>query len=358
MISCFIGTSTSLYTSQNHLGTEDLLNIAAQQASNLLTKIDEMVRKNQQKFSLVKQLNLPIDQYAITGSGALGIRNLREIGDIDIIVTPALWNALSERYGVTDENSIKKVLFPGEIVEAFGEGSFYTEEINKDAPSIADRIAHAEIIEQLPFESLEHVLYYKRKMGRAKDLNDICLVEEIIAEKPCFEVRAIVNDIEQVKEKLSSLSAVFKSDYSFKDYIYYPKDRTIDLNKEIVRLRVYQKTNWIQQPVELAYKLKIFYGHSGSTKFKKQFNLMKETDGFLKNYTLAFTYSRTGFEYSMGNIKVFLEEIEGLAPSLELLSFSKDEISELLEELKPLQILSDSVPKLIENKQKQAVVNM
>lgn len=47
-----------------------------------------------------------------------------------------------------------------------------------DAPTIADRIANAEIIEGLPFESLEHVLYYKRKMGREKDVRDVLIIEE------------------------------------------------------------------------------------------------------------------------------------------------------------------------------------
>lgn len=312
-------------------------------------KLDEMVRKNQQKFSFVKQLNLPINQYAITGSGALGIRNLREIGDVDIIVTSELWNLLAKQYGIIDENNVKKIILPGGIVEAFGEESFFVEEKNKDAPSIADRIAQAEIIDQLSFESLEHVLYYKRKMGRDKDLKDISLIEKTIGENPCFEVRAFVSDIEKVKEKLSSLHAILKGDYLFKDYIYYPKDRVVDLNKEFVRLRAYQKTNWNQKPIELAYKVKTLPDRSGSTKFKKQFDAFEETEGSLSNYKLAFSYSRRGFEYSLNGIRIFLEDIDGLPPSLELLSPSKEEINKLFGLLQPLQILSDSVPKLIEH---------
>ena len=70
-------------------------------------------------------------------------------------------------------------MFPDKVVEALGEGSFYTEEKEKNAPTIAHRIASAERIEGLPFESLEHVLYYKRKMGREKDLQDIRLIEAL-----------------------------------------------------------------------------------------------------------------------------------------------------------------------------------
>ena len=146
--------------------------------SENLQKRDAMFQKNRQKFAAIKKLELPIGQYAITGSGALGIRNLREIGDIDIIVTAELWNVLAAKYGVTDETGVKKIVFPNGIVEALGECSFYTEKKDPDAPTIADRIANAEIIEDLPFESLEHVLYYKRKMGREKDVRDVLIIEE------------------------------------------------------------------------------------------------------------------------------------------------------------------------------------
>lgn len=146
--------------------------------SSNLQKMNEMLQKNRQMFATVKKLNLPIGQYAITGSGALGIRNLREIGDIDIVVTNELWNVLAAKYGIKDETGVKKIVFPDGIVEALGECSFYTEKKDRDAPTIADRIAHAEMIEGLPFESLEHVLYYKRKMGREKDLCDVQLIEK------------------------------------------------------------------------------------------------------------------------------------------------------------------------------------
>lgn len=143
-----------------------------------LQKIDTMLQNNRQKFAAVKKLGLPIGQYAITGSGALGIRNLREIGDIDIIVLDELWNALAAKYDVTEEIGVKKIVFPDGVIEALGESALYTEKNNPNTPTIADRIANAEIIEGLPFESIEHVLYYKRKMGREKDMRDVQIIEE------------------------------------------------------------------------------------------------------------------------------------------------------------------------------------
>lgn len=136
-----------------------------------------MIKNNEQKFLDLKALNLPLGQYAITGSGPMGIRNLREIGDIDIIVSLKLWNTLSEKHGVIDTGTVKKIALLGEEVEALGPNSFYTLPISADDPTFSDRITNAEIIDGLPFESLEHVIYYKRKMGREKDLHDIQIIQ-------------------------------------------------------------------------------------------------------------------------------------------------------------------------------------
>lgn len=315
-----------------------------------LAKTIEMVQKNQEKFSLVKKLNLPIDQYALTGSGALGIRNLREIADIDIIVTSPLWNILAAKYGVTDENMTRKIVFPGGLIEAFGENSFYGREKEKDALTIADRIAKSEIIDHLPFESLETLIKFKRKMGREKDLVDISLIEKKLNEKSCFEVRAVVGNIKAVQDKLSLLNASFEGDYSFKDSIYNLKNCSFDLNREFVRLRVYHITNWNQKALELTYKMKIIPGQSGTTLFKKEFNAIAEAELFLKDYSHLFSYSRNGLEYKLGEVRIFLEEIEELPPTIELLYSSQEEINHLLKVLSPIKILSESVPKLVENK--------
>jgi hypothetical protein len=152
-------------------------------------------KANKYKFNAIKALNLPIGQYAITGSGALGIRNLKTIGDIDIIVTAELWNILAKKHGVTNENNVQKIVFPDGIVEALGEQSFHAEKKDRGAPAINERIAKAEIIEGLPFESLEHVLYYKRKMNREKDKQDIELIEGLIKKEKAAE---ITNDRQKV----------------------------------------------------------------------------------------------------------------------------------------------------------------
>ncbi len=65
-----------------------------------------MIKNNVEKFDILRGQNLPVEQYAITGSGPMGIRDLKVIGDIDIIVTDELWKVLELRFGVTDSNEI------------------------------------------------------------------------------------------------------------------------------------------------------------------------------------------------------------------------------------------------------------
>ena len=164
-----------------------------------------------------------------------------------------------------------------------------------------------------------------------------------------FEIRAFIIDIEQARSQLSSLNAEFKWEYEFSDYIYYPLDRDFDLNKEFVRLRVFQETHWDQKVVELSHKVKGGPGLQGSLKMKEEFNTVEEAETFLTGYRLAFSYERRGFEYVLDDVKIFLEDVHGLQPSVELVSPSKENINQILDNLAPVEILSDSIPKLMQN---------
>lgn len=136
-----------------------------------------MIKSNYEKFDMLRGQNLPVEQYAITGSGPMGIRDLKIIGDIDIIVTDELWKVLESRFGVTDPNEIKKICFPGGEIEAFCQSSFDAKKLDSVVGRVSDRILHAEIIDDLPFEKMSNILYFKKQYMRDKDLNDIKLIE-------------------------------------------------------------------------------------------------------------------------------------------------------------------------------------
>lgn len=120
---------------------------------------------NSPKFDIVKALNLPIGQYAITASGPLGLRDLRLISDIDIIVDSKLWAQLSENYKTVQDHGDKK-LVSDNLIDIIGSESILNPV--SGAPTIAEQIASAEYIEGLAFVCLEYVLFFKERMGREK----------------------------------------------------------------------------------------------------------------------------------------------------------------------------------------------
>lgn len=134
-----------------------------------------MNESNQKKFDALKAYHLPVDQYIITGSGPMGIRGLKEVNDLDLITTSDLFDELVEKFGIQKESAIEKVVFPDSCIEAFKESSF--DALPSDRPTPKNRIKKAEILEGLPFDRLEHVLFFKYLMAREKDISDILAIE-------------------------------------------------------------------------------------------------------------------------------------------------------------------------------------
>ncbi len=134
--------------------------------------------ENDAKFQLVRDLNLPLGRYAITSSGPLGVREIREIGDIDLIVDNDLWDELADAYPATEKHGVTVIRISPDI-EVIGLGSS-DEPGEAGQPSVAEQIAQADIIGGLPFVNLRHVLYFKRQMNREKDQPDIAALERLL----------------------------------------------------------------------------------------------------------------------------------------------------------------------------------
>lgn len=124
---------------------------------------------NRKLFEKFKQLGFPLGKYEIISSGPLGIRNIREIADIDVIVTDDLWEELSEKYEVSVEDGLKKIHIDDDI-EVIS-----TEKFEND---VEEQIRQAEIIEEMAFQPLDELAYYKERQGREKDLKDVELIKE------------------------------------------------------------------------------------------------------------------------------------------------------------------------------------
>lgn len=119
--------------------------------------------------------NMPKSEYVITGSGPLSIRGIRMMSDIDMGVTKILWDTLSKKYPITEEGGVTKIRLANNI-ELFCDDSFG--DPMPGAPTITEQVKQAEMIGGYPFQSINHVKWFKQNSGREKDLRDIELLQE------------------------------------------------------------------------------------------------------------------------------------------------------------------------------------
>ena len=125
----------------------------------------------------LETLNLPKDQYAIIGSGALAVRNLREAQDLDILTSDNLWKELSKKYPVTPEKSpdIEKISIGN--IEFVGKGSSYR---NNNIATLDEIFQTAELINNHFYINLNLLRKVKLKRAREKDLKDIELIDQYL----------------------------------------------------------------------------------------------------------------------------------------------------------------------------------
>ncbi|HEU65016.1 MAG: hypothetical protein KR126chlam4_00266 [Candidatus Anoxychlamydiales bacterium] len=121
-----------------------------------------------EKLKELDKLKLPKGSFAITGSGPLAIRNIREAQDIDIMVKKNVWNKLLEKFMPYDENHMK-----------IGNIEVWKDFINL-TPKMNEIIDTAEIIDGYPFVSLKDILLWKEFLNREKDKKDILKIRNLV----------------------------------------------------------------------------------------------------------------------------------------------------------------------------------
>lgn len=129
-------------------------------------------------FERIRKFNLPAGQYAVFGSALLDAWGLRPAKDLDIIVTPELFEQLKNQ--------------EWEEIQANGFTILRKEDADvttvQDKPTDGDYnpdrlqlIEEAIYINGLPFVKIEEVIACKRAYNRPKDQQDIKLIEEYLA---------------------------------------------------------------------------------------------------------------------------------------------------------------------------------
>ena len=116
-----------------------------------------------EKLEELKCLNLPSGEYAITGSGPMAIRGLREANDIDVVVKKTLWLELLKRFVPYDSKHIRI----GNI-EIWGDFLNLTERM-EDVIDSAERLAGYPFRHPARYFILEKIFQQRERQKRYKN---------------------------------------------------------------------------------------------------------------------------------------------------------------------------------------------
>jgi len=121
----------------------------------------------------VKDLNLPFGEYTVMGSGVLSVHGIREHNDIDLLITPKLYEILTKDGWVEETVHENFHVVRKGIVEA----SIEMAKVGDYNPDIYELIKDSDIFDDIPFVKLEIIRKFKKERGKEKDLKDLVLIE-------------------------------------------------------------------------------------------------------------------------------------------------------------------------------------
>ncbi len=134
-----------------------------------------------------------------------------------------------------------------------------------------------------------------------------------------IEARSFVAEIENTRKILEENGAVFKGEYVLRDKIYSSYNPVKGLDDEFLRMRIYTKNIWEDANVMVAIK-KHFQQEIGvdtEVPLKKGFETEDEAEKFveenlLDRYKYEYEFTRTGWQYDLGEDQVDLERVDDL----------------------------------------------
>lgn len=123
-------------------------------------------------FEALKDLALPMDDYAIFGSGPMWLRGIRESTDLDIIARGKAWEwaKQSGTVEIKESSGLECVHFSGKSIEIYSD--WYPGEWDINA-----LIDTADVVDGIRFVQLDSVIEWKKRMGREKDARDLVLID-------------------------------------------------------------------------------------------------------------------------------------------------------------------------------------
>lgn len=125
----------------------------------------------------VRQLDLPAQDYIVVGSGVLSALGLREAGDIDLVVSQAVYDEFEAAGAWRGKNYADGTRG---LTNGLYEACLNWDDRNGD-PNLQDLKRQEISIEGVPFVHLARLRAWKQNMGRPKDLADILLIDRYLA---------------------------------------------------------------------------------------------------------------------------------------------------------------------------------
>ncbi len=130
---------------------------------------DEVIEK-------VKSLNLPKDSYIVFGSSPFAVLGIREVNDIDLLVSQELYEKLKKKGWQKIDKGPKDKPLVYDVFEAHTNWDFSTYN-----PTLSELLSRDIEVEDISFASLEDVRKWKKASGRPKDLVDLKLIDDYLA---------------------------------------------------------------------------------------------------------------------------------------------------------------------------------
>jgi hypothetical protein len=143
----------------------DVVALAGRPGYGLAMNKEEIVSK-------VKALGLPEGSYIVFGSCPLAALGLREANDIDMVVSPECHAMLRARGWQERVKSPSDHPLVHDVFEVHQTWRFGVKDQSLEA-----LLADAQLVDGVPFASIEAVRTWKTASGRPKDLQDIALID-------------------------------------------------------------------------------------------------------------------------------------------------------------------------------------
>ncbi len=167
------------------------------------------------------------------------------------------------------------------------------------------------------------------------------------------EIRGPVRSIEQTQSLLQKRGAKLQGTYCFHDTVYGEPPQP--LNQNYWRLRHYSHTQWNQKAANVTHKKAPHPRKKPQKTLQKEFDTVVEAQATLPDsLQKEFSYQRKGWEYRLGKIRLFLEDIASLPPTLEVVADQPlTEVQALMKSLGVISFYDDPIPMIIWKRQKE-----